>query len=196
MRHRYDEARTPAGSLPLEERREDLGHRPERAGREIGDLDRGEVRRSVLEGAGPAEIVHVVASAGLVARVVAEPRDRAVDGRLGDVARADAQPVGDAWAEALEHDVRSAAEGLRERLLARQLAHDGLAPRSQRAVPRRRRRSHRISARRLDANDAGAEPHELATGVRTGEIPREIDDERVGERLHAGERSSILATVD
>jgi len=109
MSHGDDEARAPAGALPLEERREDLGHGSQRAGGEIGDLDRREVRRGVLERARPAEVVHVVSRAGVVACVVPEARDRAADGRVGDVAGTDAEPVGDAWAEALEHDVRSAA---------------------------------------------------------------------------------------
>ena len=49
------------GALALEERGEHLRHGAERAGREVGDLDRREPGRGVLEHTGPAEVVDVVA---------------------------------------------------------------------------------------------------------------------------------------
>ena len=121
-----------------------------------------------------------------MARIVAEAGDRAVDRRLRDVAGADAESLGHAWPEALEHDVGTRAESARERSIARQVAHDRLGARPERRVPRRRGRSHGIAVRRLDADDARAEARELAAGVRAGQVPREVDDERVGQRLHGG----------
>ena len=63
VRHRDDDPRALAGARPLEERREDLRDRAERAGGEVGDLHRRQLGRGVLEHARPAEVVEVVARA-------------------------------------------------------------------------------------------------------------------------------------
>ena len=118
--------------------------------------------------------------------VVAEAGDRAVDGRLRDVVGADAETFGDAGAEALEDDVGPRAERSRECSFGGEVADDGLAPGAERGVPRRRRRPHRVAARRLDPHDASSEACELAARVRAGQVAREVDDERSRERLHGG----------
>ena len=184
--HRDDEAGAESGSLALEQRSEHLRHRAERPGREIRDLQRRQLGRGVLERSGPAEIVDVVTGALLVPAAEPEPGDRAVDGAVGHVVRSHPEPGGDARSEAFQHDVGAGAEHLREGSVVRQVTDDGLAAFAQRGVPRRCRRPHRVAGGRLDANDARAEARELAGRVRPGEIAREVDDQRSGERLHAG----------
>ena len=174
------------GSGALEEGGEDPRHGTERAGGEIGDLDRREPWCRVLEDARPAEVVDVVPGAEAMGRVVAEARDRAVDRRLGDVVWPDAQARSDSRPEALQHDVGSCAERLCERRVDWKVADDGLAAHPQGGVPGRGRRPHGIAAGRLDANDTGAESTELAARVRARQVAREVDDERVGQRLHVG----------
>ena len=68
--HRDDDARAASRTRAFEERREHLRDRAERSGREIGDLDRRQLGRGVLEHARPAEVVDVVPGALLVASVV------------------------------------------------------------------------------------------------------------------------------
>jgi hypothetical protein len=109
VRHRHDHALPEAGPCPLDERREDLHRRAERPGGEVGNLDRRQTRRRVFEHTRPAEVVQVVPCPQSVLRMVSEPRDGAVDGRRRGVIRADAEPRRDAWAEPLDHDVRSCA---------------------------------------------------------------------------------------
>ena len=119
-------------------------------------------------------------------RVVAEACDRAVDRVVRDVVRPDAEARSDSGPEALQHDVGSCAERLRKRRVDWEVAHDGLAAHPEGCVPGRGRQPHGIAAGRLDANDAGAESTELAACVRARQVAREVDDERVGQRLHVG----------
>ena len=158
----------------------------ERAGSEIGDLDRREPRGRVFEYAGPPEIVDVVPGAEAMSRVITEARDRAVDGGLGDAVRPDAEPRGDSRPESLQHDVGSCAKRLRERRIGWKVALDGFAACSKRCVPGCGRGPHWIPAGRLDTNDSGAESTELAAGVGARQVTREVDDQRVGQRLHVG----------
>jgi len=44
--------------------------------------------------------------------------------------------------------------------------------------------AERIPVRGLESNDARAEPQQLPARERTGEVPREVDDEQARERLH------------
>ena len=81
VRHRDDDVAPRAGARALEEGGEHLRHGSERSRREVGDLDRRKAGRRVLEDAGPAEVVEVVAGSRAVLGDVAEARDRAVDGR-------------------------------------------------------------------------------------------------------------------
>ena len=127
-----------------------------------------------------------MARARAVPRVVTEARDRAVDGGVGHVVGTDAEPRRDAGPEALEHDVGARAERLREAGVVREVADDRLGARAKRGVPRGRGRAHRVAARRLDPDDARAEPPELATRVRAGEEAREVDDERVRRAVARG----------
>src|SRR5262245_24681376 len=99
VRKRDHDVAAPAGTVTLEQGREDLGHGAKPARREIGDLDGWQRRRGVVERPGPAEVVEVVSRALLVATAEAETGDRAVDGAFGHVLRADAEPRGDAGAE-------------------------------------------------------------------------------------------------
>ena len=69
---------------------------------------------------------------------------------------ADPEPLGDARAEALEHDVCTGAEGLRERSVRLQVADDRLGAGAERRVPRGRGRAHRVALGGLHAHDAGA----------------------------------------
>ena len=80
--HRDGQAAAESRALTLEEGREHLGHRSERAGGEVGDLDRWPLRCRVLEDAGPAEVVEVVTGSVRMSAFRAEAGDRAVDGRL------------------------------------------------------------------------------------------------------------------
>ncbi len=118
--------------------------------------------------------------------VEAEPRDRAVDDGSGDVVGPDAEPGGYTWPEALEDDVGSGAKSTSECRVLPQIAHDRLGTAAQRRVPGGRCLPHRVAARRLDPDGAGAEPEELPARVRAREVAREIDDENAGERLHDG----------
>ena len=72
VRHRDCDVLPPAGALPLEEGGEDARHRAERPRREVGHLD-GEAGRRVLEDAGPAEVVEVVARSLRVLRSSPKP---------------------------------------------------------------------------------------------------------------------------
>ena len=185
MRHRHDDARRSSRASAFEQRRQDLRHRAERAGGEVRDLNGREGMRRVRENAGPAEVVDVVTGPRAVARVVAEAGDGAVDRRVRNVGRADPEARRDAGPEAFDDDVCAGAERSRERRVRGEIADDRLAARAKGGVPGAGARAHRVAARRLDADDASAEPHELAARVGAGEVAREVDDERVGQRLHA-----------
>ena len=123
----------------LEERGKDLRHRAERAGREVGDLDRRQGRRRVLECAGPAEVVEIVRRALHVPSLLAESGDRAVDGTGARIVGSDAEARGNARPEALEDDVRTPEQraGELEAAWRFQIAHDRLLACVQRVVPRR-----------------------------------------------------------
>ena len=118
-------------------------------------------------------------------RIISESADRAVHGGGRDVLGADAEPRRNAGAEALEDDVGSRAESPREGGVGGQVADDRLASFAKRSVPRSRRRTHRIALGRLDAHHPRAETRELAARVRARQVAREVDDQRVGQRLHA-----------
>ena len=98
--------------VALEQRCENLGYRSERARCEVGRLERRQARRRVFEHARPAEVVQVVTRARCVRPFGPEARDRAVDRRLRDVVRTDAQPFGDARPEAFEDHVGAGEQGL------------------------------------------------------------------------------------
>ena len=130
VRHRDHDVASRAGARALEEGGEHLRHGSERSRREVGDLDRRKAGRRVLEDAGPAEVVEVVAGSRSVLGDVAEARDRAVDRRGWNVVRADAEARCDAGPEPLQHDVGSRAERPRESRVGGEIADDGLASRA------------------------------------------------------------------
>ena len=104
----------------------------------------------------------------------------------GQIVGADPEPRRDAGPEPFEHDVRPGAESARERHVRLQVADDRLLAGARALGPSRRGRPQRIAARRLDPDDAGAEPHELAAGERDREVPGELDDEDALQRLRVG----------
>ena len=183
MSHRDDESRALGGPFPGQERRQDFGDGAERARCKVGDLNRRQHWSRVLEDAGPAEVVHVVSRACTMRAFVAETRDRAVDDRVRNVARADPDALGDAGPEALQHDVCPRAQRPSERRVGSQVADDGLGSGAERGVPGGRRRPHRVTLRRLHPHDASAQPQELSACVGAGEVAREVDDEDACERL-------------
>ena len=121
-----------------------------------------------------------------VATLGAESGDRAVDEPRGNVVRPDAEARRDARPEPLEHDVGARAERAGEASVALEVADDRLLAAAQRVVPSRSRAPHRVAFRRLDAHHARAEAKQLAARERTGEIPRQVDDEHPGEGLLRG----------
>src|SRR5437588_4028237 len=121
----------------------------------------------------------------LVAAAEAESGDRAIHGALGRVAGPDPEPLGDARAKRLEHDVGAAEQPARECALRGELAHHRLLPGVQQVVPLRRGVAHRISTRLLDPHHPRAESKQLARGVRAGQVPGQIDHEHAAEGLHS-----------
>ena len=118
--------------------------------------------------------------------VVAEAGDRAVDGRLRDVVRADAEPRGDTGPEALEDDVGACAE---------RRAKAASAGRSQTtdSLPARSAVSHAVAVGRIGSPPGGSTrttraPSRVSSRLAyaPGQVAREVDDERSRERLHAG----------
>ena len=79
VRHRDRQPGAAAGARALEQCREDLGDRAERACCEVGRLKRRQARRGVFEHARPAEVVQVVTCASRMRPLGSESRDRAVD---------------------------------------------------------------------------------------------------------------------
>ena len=197
MRQRDHDPRAVAGSRTLEEAGQDLRDGAERPGREVGNLHRGELCLGVLEDARVAEVVEVVTGAQPMALVVsAEAGDRAVDRRGWHVVRPDAESRGHPWPEAFQHDVGAPDQRLREVGVGGHVADHGLAPRTERGIPGRSRRAHRIPTGRLDANNTCSEPGQLPARIGAGQVAREVDDERPGERLHAGERTILRPLTD
>jgi len=106
-----------------------------------------------------------------------------VHGRCRHVLPPDAEPRGDAGPEPFEHDVGPRAQALRERGVGLQVADNGLLAGPKRPVPDGSRPPERVARRRLDADDPGAEAGELAARVGDRQVPRQLDDERAGQRL-------------
>lgn len=117
--------------------------------------------------------------------VVAEARDGAVDRPCRNVFRTDSEPRRHVGPEAFDDDVGPCAERARKRRVRREVADDGFGSGAQGRVPGLSARPHRVAARWLDTDDAGAEPRELAARIRAGQVAGEVDDERVGQWLHA-----------
>ena len=184
VRHRHDDVCASAGALALEQRCEHLGHGAECACREIGGLDGWKRRRGVLEQSRPADVVQVVAGGLLVLAAQPKARERAVDRARRRSVRSDAETCGHAGPERLEDDVGAFEERTREISIAGKLHDDRFLAGVQGVVPLRRRQSHWVAARLLDADDPRAVPVELARRKRTREIAGEIDNERPPECLH------------
>ncbi len=188
-----------AGALAAEERGEDLRHRAESPGREIGRRYRRQRRRGRGEHARPAEVVEVVAGPLLVATAEPEAGDRAVDGAARHVCRPDPEPRGDAGPERLEDDVGAREQRARELAVARQLAEHRFLAGIQAVVPRGRRASHQVAARLLDADDLCPEASQLARGERARQLARQVDDERPLQgrsgRLHSARSYHYPATA-
>ena len=191
--HGDDDARACPRAGALEQSGEDLRHRSERPCGEIGDRGRRESwcrvprtpairdsrRRALREGDGSHR---------------RRSLDRAVHRVVWDVVWPDAEALSHSRPEALHHDVGSCAERLCERGVdCRSQTTDSLPSRKavSQAVACRRDRPPGGSTRTMRA------PSRRARGSRTRrQVAREVDDERVGQRLHAAERISILASVD
>lgn len=186
VRHGHREPGSLARLSALEQRREHVRDGTERTRCQVRDLDRWKARRSVLEGACPAEVVEVVSRPSRMGSRGAEARDRAVHDRFRDVVGPDAEPRCDSWTEALEHDIRPRTEGTRELRVCSQVADDRLRSGTQRGVPGGRGLPHWVAVGGFDTDDARTETEKLATRVRAGQVAREVDDESPGERLHAG----------
>src|SRR5205085_1175865 len=107
-----DPHRRPRRRRTTASRRASSSRRRTRARRQVRDLHRRQGRGGPLQHARPAEVVEVVAGARLVPAALAEAGDRAVDGALARLLRADAEPRGDVRTERLDDDVR-----LRDQLL-------------------------------------------------------------------------------
>ena len=122
-----------------------------------------------------------MAGARLVPAALAEAGDRAVDGALARLLRADAEPRGDARTERLDDDVRLRDQILGRARLARQIALERLLARVERVVPLRCRGSHRIAARLLDAYHSRAEAQQLGGREGAGQVAAQVDHERRGE---------------
>jgi len=117
--------------------------------------------------------------------VVAESRDGAVDGRGRNIVLTDSESRRHAGPEPFDDHVGTCAERARKRSICGEVADDRFGSGAQSGVPGGSARPHGIALRWLDADDAGAEPPELATRIGAGQVAGEVDDERVGQRLHA-----------
>ena len=136
-----------------------------------------------------------MAGALLVASPETEARDRAVDRSVGYGIGPDAEPLGDAGAERLEHDVRAGKERLGEVDLGRQVADDRFLVGIQHVVPLRRGRPHRLASRLLDSDDPGAVAQKLARRERARHVAGQVDHEHSGERLHSARSYHYPATA-
>jgi hypothetical protein len=175
-----DQVRAATGALALQQRREDFRDGPLRRA-EVGDLHRRHHGSGVLEQAGPALVVEIVAGP-LVPR--AEAGERAVDDALGQLGRPDPEPLDDSWTEALQHDVRLGAQSTAPVGLGLEIDLDGLLAVVERLVPGRCELLHRVAPGRQEPYDSRAEPHQLAAGKRAREVASEVDDQQARERLH------------
>lgn len=184
VRHRDRQPGAAAGACPVEERSEDLGHGAECARCEVGRLERRQVRRGVLEDTSPAEVVQVVPSSRRVRPFGSEPRDRAVDRGLRDVAGTDTEPLRDAGPEAFEDHVGAAEQGSRKLKIRFQVDRDRLLAGVQRLVPGLGDTSHRVAVRLLEPHHPRAEPQQLAGRERARQVAGQVDDEHPCERLH------------
>src|SRR5262249_327101 len=139
----------------------------------------------VLEGTGPAEVVEVVACSVDVATVGAEAGDRAVDDGARDVGGCDFQLVRDAGAKSFEGDVGPGGGRARARRSRLRSAEGRRGAGAESRVAGGRAAAQRIAFGRLDMDDARTEQPELLARECAGEVAREVDDEKTGERLHA-----------
>jgi hypothetical protein len=155
--HRDDDMRAPACLLALDQGGEDLGHRPERSGGKISDLNGRQGGSGVGEDAGPAEVVEVVSGPQLVPPSEPEAGDRAVDDSLGEVCGPDAEPCGDARAEALDDHVGLRAQRPPPFGLELQVARHRLLAGVEGFVPARGEVAHRVASGRLEADDPRSE---------------------------------------
>jgi hypothetical protein len=181
VRHRDGDVRAASAPFTRDQRAEDLDDRAQGTACEVGDLDGRESRRGVCQQSRPADVVQVVARAPVVCT---EAGDRAVDDRIGDVARPDAEPLGDARPEALEHDVGACTHRPPEGGIAVAIPHDRFLAGVERLVPGRRNAAERVSVRRLDAHNARAPLQQLAAREWAGEMAREVRDDDSRKWLH------------
>ena len=182
-----------AGDPRLEQRGEDADHEVRRAAAEVADQVGREVRAALVlaeavEGAGDRDVVHVVPG-GLGERAVLAPAGHpAVDQARVDrvaVLGAEAEPLGDAGAHALDEHV-----GVGDQL------QDGLGGLGVLEVERdagaaaveqvARAAGQRLAAWTLDADHVRPEVGQDHAGVRAGPDPRDLDD------LDAAQRSGAL----
>src|SRR5262249_33953503 len=152
---------------------------------EVCHLDGRELWSRVCEDTGSTQVVDVVSCPQPVLGMVPEAGDGAVDRSFRNVVGPDPEPGCDARAEAFEDDVGVRAQSVGECDLPWEIADHGLAARAKRGVPRCCGRAHRIAFRWLHPDDARTEASELAARIGAGEVAREVDDQRVGQRLHA-----------
>ena len=128
---------------PLEQRGEHRDRGLQGARGEVGQLHGRQGGRGVGKHAGPAEVVEVVAGAVGVRALGTEAGDRAVDDPLRKVGGAEPEPLGDAGAKALEHDVGARAQRPREAGIRLEVADDRLLAGPESGVPRRGDVPHR-----------------------------------------------------
>ena len=172
--HRDDDALADAGPFALEQRREDLRHRTERARCEVGDLNG---RNRVAEHSRPADVVQIVSRALFVRAAGAEARDRAVHGARRYVVGPDAEPLRDAGTERLEHDVGAREQCPRKCSIARKVADDRLLASIEQVVPRGRGHAHRVASRLLEPDHTRPEAEQFGRCKGPGHVPRGIDNE-------------------
>jgi hypothetical protein len=181
MGHRHGDVAAATTPLALEQRRHDLDDGVQRTTREVRDLHRRQRGRGVFEQPGPPGVVQIVSRPSVTR---AEAGDRAVHDGLRHIACADAEPLCDTGAKALEYDVRTRTQRASECGVTLQIPDNGLLPRIQRGVPGGRNVAQRIAGGRLDPDDARAALEKLAACKRPGKVAREVRYEDPGECLH------------